>query len=138
MNPTRDRRQKHAKMSPNLSDCAVNNGGSFHLMKKTFLGVLILGCLAGMLAAQSHTSVITFGLVRTIGDKTLTGTAVIRGKQVTTEGAVIRCSGGCEFRHDFVVLQADDLAYDQNTGVAKVRGKVSMQVAGVKPTQHAK
>src|SRR4051794_17060043 len=101
---------------------------------KSFVCVLVI-CLAASLFAQSPVTAINFSLVRKVGNQTWTGMATIHGKQITTEGTKFRCAGGCELKDGFVILQADELDYDQATGVASGRGSVSMQYVGVQPKQ---
>jgi len=98
----------------------------------SLLAILFIVVSSGSIAAQVTYSAMSFSLVQHFGKQVVTGTAYISG-QVKSDGRVISCRGGCELTSHSVVLRADVLTFDRNTGIASARGNVSMTFEGVRP-----
>ncbi len=97
---------------------------------RRLLVLLLISCIGALVSAQHADNAITFSVVQNIGDQLLTGRAHISGK-VALHGAIVHCDGGCQLTGDYIKLEADELEYDQESGVASACGKVSMTFLGV-------
>jgi len=100
---------------------------------RSLLVLLLITCIAALVSGQLAENAMTLSVVQHIGNEVFTGRAHISGK-VKLDGAIVHCDGGCQLTGDFIKLEANELEYDQETGVASARGKVSMTFLGVQHT----